>query len=292
MGQTNENGIEYIEENQTNPPLIDFLYLDKDRIDSFISQTNNGTLRSVSKTIDTTQGSFSQYSGSLSMPTIAKGEAMYNHSDTNSAKATETYDPYHKIVIDFFNSINWEIINFNSTLIAKLGMVTGVLTIRDLKYFNRALPIVLNNPKVFGSLPKQERENVKGLGDLLNITGTGIEFEIETPQGTASGTLKEDFLSISLTDIQQNYGTNLPGIWIVLGIFDNTIGSNKSDILQTLAQINNLTISDLNSTKEEEATNNTSSIQSIIDNMSSNIRNIYNKNQTIITPISIFRVLS
>ena len=51
--------------------LIDFLYVDKERTDSFISQLRSGTLRSVTKTTDTSEGSSLSLKGSLK---VAQGE--------------------------------------------------------------------------------------------------------------------------------------------------------------------------------------------------------------------------
>lgn len=53
MGQENKTGISISEPAK----VIDFLYVDKERCDSFISQLRNGTLRSVTKTLGTNEGS-------------------------------------------------------------------------------------------------------------------------------------------------------------------------------------------------------------------------------------------
>jgi hypothetical protein len=71
--------------------LIDFLYVDKERVDSFISQTRNGTLRSVTKSIGTSEGS--AVSCKVGVPAIAK--AMCNHSQESFGNSSENYDPYH-----------------------------------------------------------------------------------------------------------------------------------------------------------------------------------------------------
>ena len=64
-------------ENQTQPEffegsaLIDFLYVDNERVDSLISQLRNGTLRSVTKTIGTSEGSSVSAQGGIG---IASGK--------------------------------------------------------------------------------------------------------------------------------------------------------------------------------------------------------------------------
>lgn len=47
---------------QRKPLLIDFLYIDEERIDSYMSQIKMGTLRSVSRTVGTSEGSFYNFS--------------------------------------------------------------------------------------------------------------------------------------------------------------------------------------------------------------------------------------
>ena len=61
---------------QTRPELsesqlIDFLYIDKSRVDSLISQIRSGTLRSVTKTIGTSEGSSVSVNGGV--PAVVSG---------------------------------------------------------------------------------------------------------------------------------------------------------------------------------------------------------------------------
>lgn len=51
MGQHEASAIEVSQEERGNIELIDFLYLDVGRLDSYISQMQMGTLTGVSKTI-------------------------------------------------------------------------------------------------------------------------------------------------------------------------------------------------------------------------------------------------
>ena len=66
-------------ENQTQPEffegsaLIDFLYVDNERVDSLISQLRNGTLRSVTKTIGTSEGSSVSVRGSAGTSRTTSG---------------------------------------------------------------------------------------------------------------------------------------------------------------------------------------------------------------------------
>lgn len=95
MGQSKTSNAQYGESVQVEPELIDFLYIDDARVDSYISQIKNGTLRSVSTTNATLQGS-SRSAGigldfKLANAHIGGGEKI-----NNTVSATENYDPYHK----------------------------------------------------------------------------------------------------------------------------------------------------------------------------------------------------
>lgn len=63
MGKEDKTQLELPESSS----LIDFLYVDKERVDSLISQLRNGTLRSVTKTIGTSEGSFMSGKGNIKL---------------------------------------------------------------------------------------------------------------------------------------------------------------------------------------------------------------------------------
>ena len=63
--------------------LIDFLYIDKSRVDSLISQIRNGTLRSVTKTIGTSEGSFVSVEGGI--PTVVSGKHEQSQNSLEQA---------------------------------------------------------------------------------------------------------------------------------------------------------------------------------------------------------------
>ena len=81
MGEENKAQSELFE-SQT---LIDFLYIDNERVDSLISQLRQGTLRSVTKTIGASEGSSA--SGGVNAPISGKIE----HSNLSNETASEKY---------------------------------------------------------------------------------------------------------------------------------------------------------------------------------------------------------
>ena len=93
MGEENKAQSELFE----SKTLIDFLYIDNERIDSLISQLNHGTLRSVVKTMGTSEGSSA--SGGVNAPISGKIE----HSNLSNETASEIYDPYHSKVLQLLS---------------------------------------------------------------------------------------------------------------------------------------------------------------------------------------------
>lgn len=81
--------------------LIDFLYVDKERVDSLISQLRNGTLRSVTKTIGTSEGSFMSGKGNIEVVSGKIGS-----KNKTKEEASEEYDPYHSQIIGLLNDLS------------------------------------------------------------------------------------------------------------------------------------------------------------------------------------------
>lgn len=193
MGKDNLDQQQPSEPIQIKPELVDFLYIDSERVDSFISQIKNGTLRSVSKTNATLQGSSSN-AGVEANIKILKGSIGAKEQIDNSVSSTENYDPFHKQVID------------------------------------------------------------------LTIT---------TSDGSkVSGTIIEEYLKIPMGSILKNYGTTLPGNWVVIGMFDTTTPQLSSD-------------------PDTEST-----VEGLVDTYSDTLKNFFAASTTKVIPLIIFRTIN
>lgn len=107
MGQENINAAGLSEGSQ----IIDFLYIDKERADSFISQMRSGTLRSVTKNIGTSEDFSAAAKGS-----VAVASADISRKTQSSTSAAEQYDPYHSQLIQLLEDLD----------IAPLTALTGM----------------------------------------------------------------------------------------------------------------------------------------------------------------------
>lgn len=260
MGKENETGFELPE----SSTLIDFLYVDKERVDSLISQLRNGTLRSVTKTIGASEGS--SVSGKVTAA-VAGGE--YKNINKSESSAAQEFDPYHSQLINLLNDL--EIIplsNLPNSCDGKLALINGKVTIRDIASIKAVMPAITKNQKIFGIKDKGTRDIFKLMDDMIQQMSDSISLSINFNNISINGTLKENSLSIKQGDLLRTYGVNLPGTWHILGIID----SNNKIETENNTQVN--------------------TIENAIDAYASAMNTLYSQSLYRIIPILIFREIS
>lgn len=128
--------------------LIDFLYVDKERVDSFISQIRSGTLRSVTKTSGVSESS--SLSGLVNMH-VAKGTIQ--NGETNQSSASEQYDPYHFQILNLINDLGLRPLDDLESAIGdtpKLVLFNGYVSIRDMVSIKTISTLFLKRPQMLG----------------------------------------------------------------------------------------------------------------------------------------------
>lgn len=269
MGKNNTSKSQSSESIQIKPELVDFLYIDTERVDSYISQIKNGTLRSISKTNSTLQGSSNNAGISVDVK-VLKGNVGNTEQVDNTISSTENYDPFHKQVIDLINSLDYDEINPNMNCEAQLGFITGSLVIRNLSIFTNIVPVVFKHKNVFGAIDKAAKDNLNAMSDLIKAAPSTIDLTVTTKTGDkVSGTIIEEYLKIPMGSILKNYGTSLPGNWAVIGIFDTTTPSVISDA------------------PEYQAT-----VEGMVDTYSETLNNFFATSKTKVIPLVIFRIIN
>ncbi len=241
--------------------VIDFLYVDKERCDSFISQIRNGTLRSVTKTVSASEGSL--LSGKVNAA-VASGNIEQTQQSQN--KAAENYDPYHSQLIDLVNDLEISPMDkLPEKCSGKLALLSGKIFIRDSSTTRDILSVLTKNQTIFGKqLDKQTRALLKTVSDMLLQFPAFISFSMQFHNNALTGTLKASSLSIPISDLAQMYGTHIPGDWYVLGILDT---SDDSIPLPTQA----------------------GSLEDAIDLCSATMNQLFSASEYKIIPILIFR---
>lgn len=259
MGKENKTKLEFSESSS----LIDFLYIDKERVDSFISQLKNGTLRSVTKTIGITEGSSMSANGNIG---IASGKIM--SKDKSKEKSAEEYDPYHSQLIELLNDLSIAPLNeLPQICSSELVCIQAPIKIRDLHSIKKLMPVIEKNSRFF-QIPNDRsvKDIFKIMNSMIQAMDDAIELSIKFESTLISGTLREGCLSIQQSDLNRTYGINLPGKWYVLGILDShPIGSSMDNI----------------SANE--------SIEDAVDSCTAAINKMYSNAQYGIIPILIYR---
>lgn len=106
-----------------------------------------------------------------------------------------------KQIIDLINMLPCDPIDISLPNIAKLGFLTGEVIIRDMSIFTSIVPVVVNNPKVFGPTAKEAKANLKAMSELIKATPGTIDITITTDDGyKISGTVAENYLKIPLPE--------------------------------------------------------------------------------------------
>lgn len=197
--------------------IIDFLYVDKERADSYISQLRQGTLRSVTKTLATDEGSSFSAKGNT---VVVNGE--YKKDTKTSENAAEQYDPYHSHLIQLLEDLNIQPLReLVPGMESKLVLLQGEIAIRDVTTMQTLLKII-NQSKMLGSkMGKEPRQIMKMFTEILGQLPASIFFSMNFDETNINGTLKPSALSIQQGDLMQTYGAQLPGEWYVLGILDS-----------------------------------------------------------------------
>ena len=245
--------------------LIDFLYVDKDRVDSLISQQRNGTLRSVVKTTGASEGS--SISGKIGIPNFANGSIYQKQNNEN--KASEEYDPCHSQLAGLINDLN--IIPSDSlpeVCSGKLVLLRANLAIRDLASIKAIMPIFSMDSPILGQKYSKTTKNILKLGEnIIKVLPDSITLTITFRGTNINGTLKEEGLSIKQSDLIKTYGVDLPGNWYVLGILDSDESS------------------------KEMQTTNISSMENLLDSYARVLTTMYSMSKYKIIPVLIFRTI-
>ena len=244
--------------------LIDFLYIDKSRVDSLISQIRNGTLRSVTKTIGTSEGSSISVEGGV--PSVVSGK----HKQTLDSleKAAESYDPYHSQIIDLLNDLAIAPLSeLPEHAVGQLVVLNTTVNIRDIRSIKAVTPIIIKNKKTL-KIPNDRNTNdfFRLIEDLVRQMDDAIDLTANFNGHAIKGVLQESSLCLKPADINRTYGVQMPGLWYILGILDSAVQPTDPPSAD--------------------------SFESAIDAFTNAIRQVYSQSPYTIIPILIYRAVT
>lgn len=159
-----------IEENQTpqeEQAIIDIFYKDTYRLESIISQIDNGALQTVVTTMDSKQGSSSHIAGSIGVPSVLGSNAKNVTSESEEQHIQKTKKSLDDAIIDLLSKLGIapQRNNFSKTC-ANLNIVTGNIALNNYNVISKIIPILQNGNILFDS-EISEKTIIKKHIDLL-----------------------------------------------------------------------------------------------------------------------------
>lgn len=199
--------------------LIDILYKDEYRIDSYLAQLfNDGVLRrSKLQTTDSLTdaksigGSIKIFSGNIT------------DGGTSSTMEEMRFVPHDRNVITLLEMLDLEPQELLSGECAgRLVCLKGRLAVRDFKKFNEILSVMAKKSKIFNINQKEARDWESTFEALSKVIPMNVEAEVILKDNSAvRGILKENYLLTAYRDIVATHGNKLPGVWCAVGILDS-----------------------------------------------------------------------
>lgn len=209
-------------------PIIDFLYRDFSKINSFYAQIFQGNLISVTKFQENTKTGSYQLTGGLSS-LIQGATSRQEHTQQSIAEQFEPHDAkalslLRELAINVYEG------SLKDTQTGQIVLLKGQLTIRNYQTIKSALPHLLEagflndniNVNQGNKAKKQYRREIHAFSKLLGLIPGGFELEICTLNNElAIGPINPDYLTVNPDDLLRLYGNFIPGEWFVMGIISH-----------------------------------------------------------------------
>lgn len=207
--------------------LIDILYKDKYRIDSYLAQIMKGLLRRRKLQETESQSDTKNVGGSIK---IFSGN--FSAGGTDSIGEEKLFIPHDHAVNDLLDMLDLEPQEHlpNEEVTGRLICLKGRLAIRDFRKFTEVASAMAVNSKLFQIEKKEALEWKKTFESLSKIIPMNVEAEVVLKNNSVvCGILKEKYLLTAYQDIVATHGTQLPGMWHIVGILDslNKLGQPK-----------------------------------------------------------------
>lgn len=226
------------QEAQRDEYLTDFIYIDKNRIASYIAQIHEqGVLTRLVE--NNSAEDCSDYGFNFGIKgLLAAGE---NVKTNLTQSAQKTFDASWSVIIDFIiylNSNNYLIHEIDRAALGQIVSFEGEISIRDLRLLEKILDIAeVVSPELFGALGMNptpgrvqtaaEKKKLKAIHENNNNNLTIIRnlpytvtFSAFNESNSVWATLEPGNMQINTVDLMYKHGNNIPGEWKIIGLLD------------------------------------------------------------------------
>lgn len=233
MDNTEQNQTEYTREEA----LIDVFYKDTYRLNSLISQINNGALQSVKTTMDSVQGSISSTKGSIGVKGLFSLGTNDNTSNSTKRSIEETKMPLDNSVLTLLSQLCLSPISeLSKEIFSNLQVVQGTISLQNYKILSEIIPIIGNLAVLFDENIKKKHE-LEQLIAILKAKSSKTADEKKRIKELEDDLLKQKFLASQSNALYNNIHVFLPflpkGIGFEVHLDDSSVlaGTLKSEYL-------------------------------------------------------------
>ncbi len=260
MSKESEKISDEARDEQKNASVYDFLFYDKQRVGSFLAQFDaSGHLQQITESESASKGAKRGYKfgiggGASVMGTGGQGNLSVERTpgEHGSEEIQRVYDPLWANALTLLDYLTTEDLIVRDVTAGRLGqfvIASGNLSILNPALMKKAWdsPHIRDQTKAAGVAgqkalwnanpqnaalpPKQKAEAEKAFLKIVELNATGmLDLMASLPQSTQCtiqgnnfavwSTLPSDGMIGAVTDLALKHGTEIPGVWHLLGILD------------------------------------------------------------------------
>lgn len=205
--------------------VLDFLYIDDDRIKSIIAHIFNRIPTKLTESEQKNGSKSKNIEGSIQFASLKLGF-------TNEKGSTEetTFDIYQSFILELIKKLQLPTIdNISDAKTRTLIDIYSRISLIDYDFLKNASPFFIkyhgspNNPKA--SIDKKILQKAQ---DFINVQKNITKLILKTKDNAiVTGTLNKNYLKIPAPEISVIYGSSLPDYWHVVGFYDKISESDK-----------------------------------------------------------------
>lgn len=231
--------------NQKEEYLIDFLYVDRARIQTLSSQLfENGHLTHTKQSTSTSEAAKIGIQGGI--PGIVKGKGDHNESFSESVE--RQFDATWSSTLDVLRELNekeYLVQDIEHSLLGQIVQLKGNIQINDLRMLEKLWQpmIKINSAQLLNDAKGAEKAIVKkqieqntNFAKILELLPHMLIMRMWNSRNAAWSTIEPEYLTINPMDLVFKHGALIPGEWIIVAILDAKPSNIEDDYLT--AQIN------------------------------------------------------
>lgn len=139
--------------------LIDIFYKDTYRLNSLISQINNGALRSITTTTDNVQGSISTYKGEVGIPKLVNAGGTRNTSETMKRSIRQTKSSLDDAILQLLQQLNlFPEHTLPNKIFSNLRIIQGEISLTNYKALAELIPLFGDFAPIFDPIMARKHD--------------------------------------------------------------------------------------------------------------------------------------